>query len=68
MRDRKSPQLVFHSQRLQKHQRWIKERGGVGRTSTTGKREIKKLEFLRQIMEHSKGPSGSILHLGLTLS
>lgn len=50
MRDRKSPQLAFHSQRLQKHQRWIKERGGVGRTSTTGNREIKKLEFLREIM------------------
>lgn len=50
MRDRKSPQLAFHSQRLQKHQRWIKERGGVGRTSTTGNREIKKLEFLRAIM------------------
>lgn len=50
MRDRKSPQLAFHLQRLQKHQRWVKERGGKGRTSTTGKIEINKLDFLRKIM------------------
>lgn len=50
MRDRKSPQLAFHSQILQKHQRRIKETGGVGGTSTTGKIEINTLDFLREIM------------------
>lgn len=52
MRDRKSPQLVFCSQKLQKHQRWIKEKGEVGRTPTE-KAEIRKLEFSREIMSWS---------------
>ena len=50
-RDRKRSEVVFHTPRLlQKYRRWMKETGGMGRTSITGETEMETLGFLREII------------------